>query len=218
VSAPPTAPTQEPSAESPPQTPKEQNPFAGTEKITGESETGFGFNKAPEAANPSAVPEKIKGAADSPFIIPAPPQAQIVPIDPQKPQPRPRVKTRARPAVLADNQFGTQNIGAVAFDARWSNYGQYLQQLIETVQIEWERLLHESNVYPPPGSQAKIKFRLNAEGAITEITASDSTGGSQYERICISGITSRAPYGEWTDDMVAILGQSQQLTFTFYIQ
>ncbi|MGC4071670.1 MAG: hypothetical protein QM760_04005 [Nibricoccus sp.] len=130
---------------------REQNPLAGTEKITGESSTGYGFNMAKPSATPSPdVDEKKEGTPDAPLIVGAP-QTKVARINPQQPQPRPKINKRARPAVLADNKFGTDNIGAVAFDARWSNYGQYLQQLIETVQIQWERVLRESGAYPPIG-------------------------------------------------------------------
>jgi hypothetical protein len=63
-----------------------------------------------------------------------------------------------------------------------------------------------------------VKFILSQEGAVSEIVSVKGSGGTQYERICVSGITLRAPYGKWTDDMIAVLGASQELTFTFYIQ
>jgi hypothetical protein len=196
---------------------REQNPLAGTEKNTGDSTTGYGFNIAKPGTKPSDAPEKVEGLPDAPVIIGAPQMTQPR-IDPSRPQPRPRINTRARPAVLADNRFGTDNIGPVAFDARWSQYGQYLQQLIETVQVQWERLLIDSRAYPPPGSQCMVKFRLHRDGSVGEIVSSEGNGGRQFEQICIAGITTRAPYGKWTDDMVAVLGESTELTFTFYIQ
>jgi len=33
-----------------------------------------------------------------------------------------------------------------------------------------------------------------------------------------TAITDRAPYGTWTDDMKAVLGEQQEMTFTFYYQ
>ena len=196
---------------------REQNPLAGTEKITGDSATGYGFNIAKPTENPTDAPEKVEGQKDAPLIAGAP-QLAVPRIDPQQPQPRPRINlVRARPAVLADNKFGTQNIGNISYDARWSNYGQYLQQLIETVQIQWERILRESRAFPPAGSECTVKFRLDSEGNVSEIISTEGNGGTQYDRACQLGITSRAPYGKWTDDMIAALGESQELTFTFHI-
>jgi len=34
----------------------------------------------------------------------------------------------------------------------------------------------------------------------------------------VSAITERAPYGEWSEDMIALLGKEQELTFTFHYQ
>jgi hypothetical protein len=198
---------------------REQNPLAGTEKITGDSTTGYGFNlaKLSDSPTPDAT-EKVEGQKDAPLIVGAP-QMAVPRINPQQPQPRPRISTvHARPAVLAENLVGTKNIGAVSYDMRWNAYGQYLQQLFEIVQIQWERLLHDSRAYPPSGSQMLVKFRISKDGSISEIIHVEGTGGKQYEQICVAGITTRSPYGKWTKEMIADFGESQELTVTFSIQ
>jgi hypothetical protein len=142
-------------------------------------------------------------------------------IDPKHPRARPQiVKTQqVRPAILADNPAGTSNIGLTAIDARWSNYGAYLQKMVETIQIEWERILLESRVYPPSGTSVSVKFILDTEGRIAKIVDVDQRHCTeQGARACVSGITNRAPYGPWTDDMKAVLGEQQEMTFTFYYQ
>jgi hypothetical protein len=64
-----------------------------------------------------------------------------------------------------------------------------------------------------------VKFRLDRTGSIAEIiSVGPSTVADQASRACVSAITSRAPYGNWTDDMVQVLGESQELTFSFYYQ
>ena len=194
---------------------REENPLPGQEKIEGENKEGFGSNVAKQADNASAVKEHVEGQKDAPIVV-GNPQAAQPKIDPQRPMPRPKVERNVRPAVLAENKFGTTNIGPVAIDARWSQYGQYLQQLIETVQVQWERIIDQSHVYPPSGSTVTVKFRLDSSGVVAEIIQSESTGGTQAERACISAITARSPYGKWTDDMIAMLGESQEMTFNFY--
>jgi hypothetical protein len=217
--APPPAPPPTPEVmqgESAAQAQQEQNPLVGTERDVGESETGFGSQLADPSENPTDVPEKVEGQPDvsarsgaSQIVVPR--------IDPTQPQPRPRLGPRARPAILAENKLGTDNIGPIAYDARWSPYGQYLQQLIETVQVQWERLLREARVMPPAGSQVTVKFILGKDGTIEEIVDVHGTGGTQYERICVLGITSRSPYGKWSEEMIAVLGERQELTFSFFI-
>jgi len=199
---------------------REQVPLTGEQEIKGDSETGIGMKDIKLTENTTAKPDPaidqyVKGlpdARDDTGLLRNPtPQ-----IDPQRPQPRPRIARNVRPAVLADNKIGTPNVGITGQDAKWSNYGQYLQRLIDIVQIQWEDLNERSKISPPSGTKISVKFRLDSEGKITEIIYADSNGGEQAKRICISAITDRAPYGKWTDDMTAMLGDSQELTFTFY--
>ena len=143
-------------------------------------------------------------------------------IDPLHPRPRPMIvkQQQVRPAILAENKFGTQNVGLTAIDARWSNYGAYLQRMIDTVQIQWERLILSMNAMPAVGSTVSVKFIMNDEGKITDVkkVEASSSASETAQRACVSAITDRAPYGPWTDDMKAVLGSQQEMTFTFYYQ
>jgi hypothetical protein len=59
---------------------------------------------------------------------------------------------------------------------------------------------------------------MDSEGKIARIVNVDSTANETASRACISAITDRAPYGAWPDDMRAVLGEQQEMTFTFYYQ
>jgi hypothetical protein len=201
------------------QAPKlEQNPLTGTEKKEGESKDGFASNVSKITENTRAIPTRIEGVKNVPLIQDA--IAAQPAIDPQRPRPRPTVvKTQqVRPAILAERLAGTANIGPTSVDARWSSYGAYLQRMIESVQIQWEKLLTESKVYPTSGSTVTVKFVMDSEGKISRIVNLDSTASDAASRACVSAITDRAPYGTWTDDMKAVLGEQQEMTFTFYYQ
>ncbi|HYD85585.1 MAG TPA: hypothetical protein VEA63_16070, partial [Opitutus sp.] len=197
---------------------REQIPLSGVEKSQGENESTFGSNIAKFEQGSPDVKEYVEGQKDAPLIQGA--TGSQPRIDPKRPRPRPQVvkQQQVRPAIFQENKFGTKNIGLAAWDAKWSNYGQYLQKLIDTVQIQWERILIESRVYPVNGTSVKVVFVLNAEGAVARIVSVDGTAGNQAEKACASAITSRSPYGPWTEDMIAILGQEQELTFNFFYQ
>lgn len=216
--APPPTPAQEEQQQTQTAPRQEQIPLSGFEKTEGESENSYGSNIAKFAEGAKAVPEKVEGAKDVPMIQGA--NSTIPRIDPKNPRPRPQVvkQQQVRPAVFQENKFGTSNIGLAAWDAKWSNYGQYLQKLIDTVQIQWERILYESRIYPVNGTNVKVVFVLNSKGEIARIVLVEGTAGNQAEKACASAITARAPYGPWTDDMVAVLGEEQELTFTFHYQ
>lgn len=197
----------------------EQNPLPGFDKKEGEEKESYGSNIAKLPNNPRPIPEKIEGEKDAPLIEHA--TAMRRTIDPRKPQPRPQLVTlpQTRPAILADNKFGTANVGLTGIDAKWSNYGGYLKRMVDTIQIQWERILLESRVYPPAGTTVSVKFVLDADGRIARIL--DVQNDSQNEpaaRACVSGIKDRAPYGPWTEDMKAMLGTEQEMTFTFLYQ
>ncbi|MDX2186847.1 MAG: hypothetical protein SFV32_07945 [Opitutaceae bacterium] len=199
---------------------RERNPLPGDEKSVGDNETGYGFNLGKIPDNVEDIPNRIEGDKRAPLIVGAP-QATVEQsrIDPQRPLPRPRLERKVRPAVLAERVEGTSNIGITGADARWSQYGEYLKRLVDSVQIEWERILGTMKAYPPPGSSVKVRFRLEStEGFVSEIIEVEGNAGNQGNRACVSAITSRAPYGKWTEDMLAVLGESQELTFTFYYQ
>ena len=201
------------------QTPKlEQNPLTGIEKKEGESKDGFASNLGKILDNTKAIPTRIEGVKNVPLTQDA--VATQPAIDPQRPRPRPTVvkQQQVRPAIFAERLAGTANIGPTAVDARWSNYGAYLQRMIESVQIQWEKLLTESKVYPTSGSTVTVKFVMDSEGKISRIVNLDSTASDAASRACVSAITDRAPYGVWTDDMKAMLGEQQEMTFTFYYQ
>ena len=217
--APPPTPVEVPVAEKAVTASKaEQNPLSGAEKFEGDTQDGVGSNIAKRLENAKAIPEKIEGTRDAPLIEGA--TSMQPAIDPRRPRPRQTIvaQQQVRPAILAQNKFGTENIGNVAVDARWSNYGAYLQKMINIVQIQWERIIIQQSANPSVGSTVTVKFVMNDEGKITNILHVDTTANEVASRACLSAITDRAPYGDWTDDMKAVLGNRQEMTFTFYYQ
>lgn len=196
---------------------REQEPLPGLEVRQGEAEN-YGSNIAKIGANSAEVKERIEGEANATETEGAV-KGSRVKIDRTRPAERPRLTANAinaRPSPLMDNQFGTSNIGPVAYNAKWSNYGDYLKKLIDTVQVQWERINLQAGAFPPPGTRVIVKFRINDKGEVYEVSPPESEGGMQAKYACVSAITARSPYGDWTDDMIAVLGRSQEITFSFY--
>lgn len=198
------------------------NAPAGGEQLLGESDGGTGttVTRLPAVPGAETGPEAREGsatgrAATGGYFSGTPR------IDRNRPQERPRLSAatvNARQTPTIKNEFGSKNIGAVAYNAKWSAYGEYLQRLIDAVQAQWERLILRSSFYPTAGATVRVVFRIDAKGEIFEVVGVDGSGGELARRLCVSAITERAPYGEWTEDMVAVLGREQELTFTFFYQ
>ena len=132
-----------------------------------------------------------------------------------RPQPRPHL-TQVRPAILQDRPTGVSNAGVIGVDAHFSQFGDYLQELIDIVQIQWERILSSSGVYPKGNTHVAITFKLNSRGEISEIVKVDGDAGDYGTNAALTSIKERAPYRAWTKEMVTILGDDQEITFTFY--
>lgn len=211
----PSPPVRTSSARPPSPAPKRaQSPLSGYDKSQGDDKDSYGSDRFKPMPESKISPQQTQGSTDAtavPFANTTTPD-----IDPLHPQPRRTLAQHVRPAIFAENKVGTSNIGLTAIDARWSSYGEYLQRLIETIQIEWYRVLGATDVQPPVGTTVTVKFRMDSRGRITEILKVDSTSSEQGKDACLSAITNRSPYGPWTQDMIATLGNSQDLTFTFY--
>ncbi|MEY3775630.1 MAG: hypothetical protein RLZZ129_2410 [Verrucomicrobiota bacterium] len=124
---------------------------------------------------------------------------------------------RTRPAIFSKIHEEAATIGPLSFTSNWREHHQYLQQLIEAVQVQWERILIQSRNYPSRGTTVTVKFRLNNLGQVSEIIdVRSESGNEQAKRNCIKAINESSPFGAWTEDMKAVLGETQELTFTFY--
>jgi len=132
--------------------------------------------------------------------------------------PRPVIANQPGTRPTISNQLGSANLVPVAIDPKWSKFGTYLQRQMDSVQVQWERSLIESRSNPPSGSTVAVRFVLDSDGKIARIVSVDNQSNEQAGRICVIAITDRAPYGPWTDDMKAVLGAQQELTFRFFYQ
>ena len=198
------------------------NPLAGGEQLLGDADGGVGTTTTllPPVAGAESGPEAVKGTAEGRAATGGY-FAGTPAIDRTRPQERPRlsdVAINGRNTPTIKNEFGSENIGAVAYDAKWSAYGEYLQRLIDAVQGQWERLIRRSSFYPTSGSTVRVVFKLDSAGLISEVVRVDGTGAELAKRLCVSAITERAPYGDWSEDMIAVLGREQEITFTFFYQ
>jgi hypothetical protein len=118
-------------------------------------------------------------------------------------------------AKAAQDTYGTSNIGANTNNAKWSLNGTYLRKMTAAIHMQWDRILIESGTHPPSGSAVTVKFVLDSKGKVTEILDVRSTSSEQGSASCVSAIINSAPYGDWSDDMIATLGTSKEITLQF---
>ena len=193
----------------------EQVPLSGFEKREGLSEDGIATNVSKTNTPSNQAQQAVEGARDGKDA-----EGGLVAVTQNsKPQPKPRpCLTSALPSVVTTRAAGTTTAGITGRDARWSEYGAYLAELEEIVVTQWYRILEESHVSPPRGSHVTITFKINSQGETEIIKVEDADSGKQGVWSCQNAIQARQPYRKWTDQMIAVLGDEQQLVFGFYYQ
>jgi hypothetical protein len=212
---PPTPPAQaqQAAAEQSPTQPKLQVPLPGYLKSQGDNPDNFG-TEAVKLPEPSTGADKhVAGDVNGQDTTGK--GAKAAQASRPQPQPRPRL-VQVRPAILQERPVGVSNVGTLAIDAHFSQFGDYLQELVDIVQIQWERILMSSGTPPKPHSHVVVAFRLTAQGEISEIIKVDGDAGEYGTRASLSAIKDPAPYRAWTKEMVAVLGEDQVITFTFW--
>lgn len=193
----------------------EQVPLSGIEKTEGKSEDGIATNISKATAPTTHAEQAVEGAPDG--KEPDGGLTAVSPTNKAQPKARPRL-TAPRTTILSNRATGTTNIGVLGIDARWSEYGEYMQELLEIIQIQWYKILADSRVSPPRGSHVVITFKINSKGETEIMKVEDSDAGKQGVFSCQNAITIRQPYRKWTEQMIAVLGDEQQITLSFYYQ
>lgn len=193
----------------------EQVPLNGFDKTEGKAEDGIATNVA-KSKNPTTnSTENVDGARESQETDGGLVTVTASQKTPQKARPR---LTAPRSTILTNRVAGVSNLGILGMDARWSEYGEYLQELLEIVQIQWYSILRESRVSPPRGSHVIITFKINSQGETDIVKVEDAEAGKQGVFSCQNAIQARQPYRKWTEQMITVLGEEQTLTFAFYYQ
>ncbi len=192
-----------------------QIPLSGFEKVEGKSEDGIAMNVAKSNTPTNHADKEFEGAANATdpngALVATPHLSRAVP------KQRPRL-TAAMPSILTTRTSGSTNAGILGRDARWSEYGEYLHEMEEIIVQQWYRILEESRVSPPHGSHVTITFKINSKGETDIIKVEDADSGKQGVWSCQNAIQARQPYRKWSDQMIAVLGDDQTLTFGFYYQ
>lgn len=195
----------------------EQVPLPGIDKTEGKSEDGIATNIAKSTkSQTNNAAQALEGAPDA--KDPNGGLVNVAQTQRQQPKDRPRLSSVSlnRTTILTNRAPGVANIGVHGIDARWSEYGEYLQELQEIVQAQWYKILGESRVSPPRGSHVSVTFRINSKGETEIVKVEDFNSGKQGVFSCQNAITYPQPYRKWSEQMIAVLGDSQEMTFDFY--
>jgi hypothetical protein len=134
-----------------------------------------------------------------------------------QPQPRPNLATKATPAPLRKTKTQVASIGLVAIDGRMSSFGIYRQQMIEAISMQWDLLArHAKFVERDYNTEVIIEIVINKLGRIDKASIIHSSASQPAALICEDAIRSREPYGLWSEEMIAMFGETQTIRIHFF--
>ena len=162
-------------------------------------------------AGPKSAPPPGPGKAaarPAPKAAPAP-----TPVDPE----RPRASIPSGTAgLLLRNSVGVNRAGAVAIDARFSQYGDYTQRMLEAIQSSWWSIIERSQFEGVQRGRVTVRFRLHRDGTVTDAVILSNEVTRVMSLACKDAVMAPAPYDIWRADMVALYGESDIVTINFY--
>lgn len=163
----------------------------------------------PAPVAPGAGPAVAKPA---PVAAPAP-----APVPPAANPDRPRATIPSGTAgLLLRNAVGVNRAGALAIDARFSQYGDYTQRMLEAIQSSWWSIIERSRFEGAARGRVTVRFRLHRDGTVTDATILHNEVSRIMSLACQDAVTAPAPYDIWRADMVALFGESDIVTINFF--
>ncbi|HQU08413.1 MAG: hypothetical protein B7X06_00245, partial [Verrucomicrobia bacterium 21-51-4] len=152
---------------------------------------------------------------------PEPPQQKPVQAaaQPSRPRPRPRPQLSAAPSAVMgplkayDGNAGRAGLAAV--DARFSQYGEYLQRMLEAISSQWTMLAEQAGPSQLHTGFVDLAFDIDYKGQVVGVQVKGTSLGAVEVMICQDAIQSRAPFGLWSEDMVKTLGERQTIRIKF---
>lgn len=131
--------------------------------------------------------------------------------------PQPRVRY-ANTGPLKHHMAGVSQLAQMAqYSAEFSEYGDYLERMFETIEIEWHNLLNQQRL-AERRSRVSIAFFINEAGEIEDWEIVTATSSLQAQVVCAAAINNRAPFGEWSGEMKSTLKDPERIivNFLFY--
>ena len=117
--------------------------------------------------------------------------------------------------LLLRRPVGVNRAGSIAVDARFSNYGDYTQRMMEAIQSSWWSIIERSRFEGVSRGNVIVRFRLRRDGTVTDAQVLGTEVTRVMTLACKDAVMAPAPYDIWRADMVAMYGESDTVTINF---
>lgn len=191
-----------------------------------------GTSESPRIAQgkPRSIDQSQAAPATQPSVSMAAPVKAAPPPGPGKsaaqpsPAPAPVAANPDRPrasvpsgtyGLLLRRPVGVNRAGSIAVDARFSNYGDYTQRMLEAIQSSWWSIIERSRFEGVSRGNVIVRFRLHRDGTVTDTEVLGTEVTRVMTLACKDAVMAPAPYDIWRADMVAMYGESDTVTINF---
>lgn len=177
---------------------------------------------------PRSIDQSEAAPATQPSVSMAAPVKAAPPPGPgksaAKPSPAPVAANPERPrasvpsgtyGLLLRRPVGVSRAGSIAVDARFSNYGDYTQRMMEAIQSSWWSIIERSRFEGVTRGRVTVSFRLHRDGTVTDAKVLGTEVTRVMTLACKDAVMAPAPYDIWRADMVAMYGESDTVTINF---
>lgn len=192
-----------------------------TEVAKTEDTPRLDFSKVPPAPQPAQKPQQKSPpqlAMNSGDLTLGKPQE----LRPEE-QPRPRTLKQALamqkqlPGQMMKQEGGVQRHAiAPSLDVKVTGFSDYDRRFIEQVSQHWYGLLESQRFALDRTGKVVLRFRLNCDGSISEMTIAENTVGDLLGYVCQKAVMDNAPFERWPTNMRLELGDYCDVQFTFY--
>ena len=167
-----------------------------------------------EELNPIDVTSALDGTGQAQTLMP---EQQAAQPSQQEPRPdRPRVALDNSRGPIRSSALGVGRIGRVAWNSRYSEFGEYWYRVTEVIERQWNNLVTNSlKSLTFDGSLVRFEITIRRDGSISDVRVLESNVSRQKELLALDAIESRAPFPVWTPDMIATMGESTTLSYGF---
>jgi outer membrane biosynthesis protein TonB len=174
---------------------------------------------APQKEQPAAPPKPAETPGETKLA-----KLDLAPEQKATPE-KPRTLAEARaqqqmlhPSMAMQQEGGTQRRAILpSFDSKSTAFGEYDAKIVAAISQRWYDLLDSQKFAQDRTGSVTLRFHLNANGTISDMTVMKNTVGDLLSYVCQSAVTDPAPFEAWPSDMRRAIGQNfREITFTFY--
>ncbi|MEM8549479.1 MAG: hypothetical protein AAGF10_01690 [Verrucomicrobiota bacterium] len=117
------------------------------------------------------------------------------------------------------NPVSTNRVGVMSIDANFSEFGAYQQRMMEAISAQWTLMARNANFTGSQrGTMVHVRYTLKRDGHVEGFQILRSSASRPATYLVQDAVLSRAPFGDWTREMVATLGDEQSIEIRFFYQ